>query len=70
MLRVEAENQPLSLSDLNEFRSVDPTILPTLSAENMIQIGLVVSEPEPVKLKSRGCVYLSRRVYSAKYGIH
>ena len=40
----------------------------TISAENFIQIGSVVSEIRPGKLKSRGRVYLGRRIYSAKYG--
>ncbi len=35
----------------------------------MIQIGLIISEIWPVNVKSRGPVYSSRRVYSAKYGI-
>ena len=34
----------------------------------MIQIGSEVSEIWPVKIKSRVCVYSSKRVYSAKYG--
>ncbi len=40
-----------------------------LSAEKMIQIGYVVSEILSVKVQSRGRVYPSRRVYSAKYGL-
>ena len=39
----------------------------TLSAENMIRIGWEVSETLPVKVKSWGHVYLSRRINSAKY---
>ena len=41
---------------------------PTLSAENLIEIGVVVSEIWPGKLKS-GRIYLGGRVYLAKYSI-
>ncbi len=41
----------------------------TLGAENMIQIGSVVSEIWQVKVKCQGHVYSGRRVYLAKYGI-
>ncbi len=41
-----------------------------IRAENLIQIGSLVSEIWPGKVKSRGGgrVYSSRRVYLAKYG--
>ena len=42
---------------------------PNLSTEKMIQIGSVVSEMQPVNVKSWGHVQSSRHVYSAKYGI-
>ena len=38
-----------------------------LSAENLIEIGSVVTEIWQDKVKSRGRVYSSRRVYLAKY---
>ncbi len=41
----------------------------TLSTENLIEIGSVVSEMWPGKIKSRGCIYSGSRVYWAKYGI-
>ena len=41
-----------------------------LSAEILIQINSVVSEIRPEKVKSRGRIYLSRRIYSAKYGMY
>ena len=41
-----------------------------IPCKNMIQIGLVVPEMWPVKVKSRGRVYSSKRIYSAKYGIY
>ena len=39
-----------------------------LSAENLIEIDSAISEKWPCKVKSRGRVYSSRHVYSAKYG--
>ena len=41
----------------------------TLSAKNLNEIGLIVFEIWPGKVKSRGRDYSSRRIYSAKYGI-
>ena len=43
----------------------EPSNTSTLSADNLNQIGLVVSEIWPDKV-----VYSGRRVYLAKYGIH
>ena len=40
----------------------------TLRAENMNEIGLIVFEIWPGKVKSRGRVYSSRHVYWAEYG--
>ena len=48
----------------------EPRNISTISAENLIQIGSVVSEMWPGKFTSWGCIYLSRRVYLAKYGTH
>ena len=64
-LGVEAQNEALSLSDSDETCRVHP---PTLSAENLIRISSVLSEIWPDKVKSRGRIYSSRRVYLAKYG--
>ncbi len=41
----------------------------SLSAENLIEIGSVVSEIWPGKLKSRDGVYSGRCIYLAKYRI-
>ena len=40
-----------------------------VSAENLIEIISLVSETWLGKVKDRGPVYSSRRIYSAKYGI-
>ncbi len=40
-----------------------------LSPENFIEIGAVVSEIWPGKVKSQGCICSSSHVYSAKYSI-
>ena len=40
----------------------------TFDADNFIKIGSVVSDICLDRVKSWGCIYLSRRVYSAKYG--
>ena len=40
-----------------------------LSGEILIEIGFVVVEIWPVKVKSRGRVYSSRHIYIAKYGM-
>ena len=54
MPEAEAVNEPLSL---------------TLSAESLNEIGLIGFEIWTGKVKSRGRVYSSRFIYSAKHGI-
>ncbi len=66
----ETQNEPLSLSDFNETHSVEILDTSTLSGRKIIQIGWVVSEILPVKIKSWGRVYPSRCINSAKYGIY
>ena len=51
MPRAVAENEPLSLSGFNETNCVNTLIL---IAENSIEIGSVVVEINPGKVKSRG----------------
>ncbi len=41
-----------------------------LSSASFIKIHRVGAEIQPVKIESRGHVYLSRRIYSALYGIY
>ena len=41
----------------------------TSSAENLIEIGAVVSGIWPGEVKNWGCIYSSRCVYLAKYGM-
>ena len=60
MLGTEAQNEPLSLSYVNESHSVNFF----LSAENMIQISLVLSEIWP-KSKVRGA-FIQAMHFSAK----
>ena len=50
---MKTENEPFFGSDGNEIYC-DPSNTLTLSAENLIGIGIVVSEILPAKLKSRG----------------
>ena len=54
---------------LREYGNCLDSGILNISAENLIEIGLVVSEIWPGKFKSWRLVYLGRHIYSAKYSV-